>query len=112
MEHTIHIKDVGMRIMKLRKEKGYSRELLAELANISPSFLYEIEKSKKGFSANTLLGLLEALEVSPDYLIYGKSRMQCEEKIAEILGKFSQSDLRRIKVLLEIAYELASEFSC
>lgn len=48
----IHYDDIGMRIMGLRKEKGYSREQLAELANISVSFLYEIETSKKGLSVN------------------------------------------------------------
>ena len=55
--YTICYGDIGVRIMKLRKEKGYSREQLAELANISASFLYEIETSKKGLSVNSLVGL-------------------------------------------------------
>lgn len=109
MKHMINTNDIGLRIMQLRKAKGYSREQLAALADISPSFLYEIEMSKKGFSAHTLLGLLGALEVSSDYLLYGKSNIRCEGKIAETLGKFRQSDLRQIEVLLKIAYELASE---
>lgn len=109
MEHMINTNDIGLRILQLRKAKGYSREQLAALADISPSFLYEIEMSKKGFSTHTLLGLSGALNVSSDYLLYGKGSIQCEEKIAETLGKFRQSDLRRIEALLKIAYELANE---
>ena len=37
----------GYRIMKIRLERHYSREYLAELADISPKFLYEIEIGKK-----------------------------------------------------------------
>ena len=33
----------GERILMLRSDRGYTREQLAELANISEKFLYEIE---------------------------------------------------------------------
>ena len=56
----------GERIMILRGERGYTREQLAELADISEKFLYEIEMGKKGFSATTLMNICDALEVSLD----------------------------------------------
>lgn len=105
----IHYDDIGMRIMGLRKEKGYSREQLAELANISVSFLYEIETSKKGLSVNSLIGLVEALEVSADYLLYGKTQVQCEKNISRILGKLDSKDLQRVEGLLKIVYELIGD---
>lgn len=104
--NTICYRDIGVRIMKLRKEKGYSREQLAELANISASFLYEIETSKKGLSVNSLVGLVEALEVSADYLLYGTVQVQCENSIFEMIRKFSSKDLQRVEKLLKIVYEL------
>lgn len=44
----------GNRIRALRENRGYTREQLAEMADISSKFLYEIEVGNKGFSARTL----------------------------------------------------------
>lgn len=107
--YTMCYRDIGVRVMKLRKEKGYSREQLAELAHISASFLYEIETSKKGLSVNSLIGLVEALEVSADYLLYGKVQVQCENSIFEMLRKFSSEDLQRVEKLLKVVYELVDD---
>ncbi len=102
-------KKIGDRIMDLRKDKGFSREQLAELSGISSSFLYEIEIAKKGFSANTLINLCNALEVSSDYILYGKKRIDYEDKIAETIGKFQLSQLKKVEELLKIVYELAHD---
>ena len=40
-------KEVGERIYLTRVMRGYTRDTLAELASISPKFLYEIEIGKK-----------------------------------------------------------------
>ena len=37
------------RIRELRESKKYTRQVLAEKANISEKFLYEIETGKSGF---------------------------------------------------------------
>ncbi len=102
-------KKIGDRIMDLRKDKGFSREQLAELSGISSSFLYEIEIAKKGFSANTLMNLCNALEVSSDYILYGKKKIDYEDKIAETIGKFQLSQLKKVEELLKIVYELAHD---
>lgn len=39
---------IGKKIMKKRLQRGYTREYLAEMADISAKFLYEIEIGKKG----------------------------------------------------------------
>lgn len=51
-----------------------SREALAEKADISTKFLYEIEVRQKGFSAETLSRLAQVLSVSCDYIMYGQER--------------------------------------
>ena len=53
MDNTI-CKEAGKRIRTIRKERGYSRNQLAEKAGISSKFLYEIEQGRKKFSAETL----------------------------------------------------------
>lgn len=99
--------EVGDRIKNLRLDKGYSREKLAELAGISSKFLYEIENKHVGFSAETLCGLSCALDVSSDYILYGRSSMEYEERIAKEIAKFEPNTLVKVENLLKIAYDLA-----
>lgn len=60
---------VGNRIKTLRLERRMTREELSEAADISVSFIYEIETGKKSFSVYTLKRLTEALGVSTDYIL-------------------------------------------
>jgi len=100
-------KEVSFRIMQLRLDRGFSRERLAELADISPKFLFEIEKNQKGFSATTLVNLAKALEVSTDYILTGRGSTHYDAGIAAVLAKFEPSILAKIEELLRLAYEIA-----
>ena len=97
----------GERIMILRGERGYTREQLAELADISEKFLYEIEMGKKGFSATTLMNICDALEVSLDYIMTGSGVRKYEDEIVATLEKFKPHTLEMINHLLKIAYDLS-----
>lgn len=97
----------GMRIFMLRNEKGYSREYLAEKAGISGKFLYEIEVRGRGFSSNVLAKLAVALDVTTDYILFGKSQVKYDKKLAAVLEEFQPDRLESVKRLLDAAYELA-----
>lgn len=64
--------EVGERIRLLREKNCYSQEELAKRANITKKFLYEIEHGRKGFSAEVLYALSNALSASCDYLLKGE----------------------------------------
>ena len=98
---------VGERIMVLRNDRGYTREQLAELADISEKFLYEIETGKKGFSAMTLMHLSKALEVSLDYIMTGKGNRKYDDEIVATLEKFQPNTLEMVNRLLKTAYEIS-----
>lgn len=66
--------EAGKRIHAARLSHGYTRKYLAEQASISPKFLYEIENGKKGFSAQVLCNLCNALDVDCDYIMTGRDR--------------------------------------
>lgn len=100
-------KEIGNRIMELRLDRGYSRERLAEKAGISSKFLFEIERNQKGFSANTLVNLANALDVSTDYIMTGHGSTKFDEGISEALEKFEPSILEKVEELLKLAYEIA-----
>lgn len=78
--------EVGKRIRELRELHNYTRESLAEKAEISPKFLYEIEAGKKGFSADTLCRLSQALSVSCDYIMFGEEKEQQSIRKRKITG--------------------------
>lgn len=48
-------------IREKREMLGYSREYVAEQAEMSPSFLSDVELGIKGFSASTLMKLCKVL---------------------------------------------------
>ncbi|MBO5483992.1 MAG: helix-turn-helix transcriptional regulator [Lachnospiraceae bacterium] len=99
----------GERIMQLRTDRRYTREQLAYLADISEKFLYEIEMDKKGFSADTLMKLSHALEVSMDYIMLGKGSRKYEDEIVATLEQFKPNTLEMIDRLLKVAYEISKE---
>lgn len=107
MKKEINGKEIGLRIMQLRLDRGYSRECLAELAGISAKFLFEIERNQKGFSATTLVNLAASLDVSADYIMTGQGSTKFDEGIAEALEQFEPCVLEKIQELLQLAYEIA-----
>ncbi len=95
--------------MVLRNDRGYTREQLAELADISDKFLYEIETGKKGFSAITLMNLSKALEVSLDYIMTGTGSRKYNSEIAAAIEKFKPDTLEQVDRILKAAYEISKE---
>ena len=93
--------------MVLRNDRGYTREQLAELADISEKFLYEIETGKKGFSANTLSRISKALSVSCDYIMFGEKSQNCGgEKIICVLESLKPAQVYRIQSILKMLYDM------
>lgn len=95
--------------MQLRTDRRYTREQLAYLADISEKFLYEIEMNKKGFSAETLMKLSHALEVSMDYIMLGKGSIKYDDEIVATLEQFKPNTLEMVDRLLKAAYEISKE---
>ncbi len=94
---------VGNRIKQTRMSRKMTREELAGEAELSTSFLYEIETGKKSFSAYTLDNLSRALGLTADYILHG------EELSAEMQNEVSSEELYEIKlrqaqILLERAH--------
>ena len=64
--------EMGKRIFELRKERGLTRERLAEMADISVQFLADLEKGRKSMTVTTLSKLASALLVTTDTIVTGK----------------------------------------
>ncbi|MGN0651136.1 MAG: helix-turn-helix domain-containing protein [Oscillospiraceae bacterium] len=62
---------IGKRIKAARTEHKLTREKLAELVNVSPHYIYEIERGMKAMSLETLASISASLELSADYILFG-----------------------------------------
>ena len=80
---------IGERIKKLRKQKRYSITELAELANVSKSYLSYIERDlNKNPSIHFLMKIANSLEVPIEYLLLGPSdENQLNNNGKELLDK-------------------------
>lgn len=64
---------IGRRVRKARDAAGFTQEKLADLVDVSVQFISDFERGKVGASVETIVGLSNALHVSCDYLLLGKS---------------------------------------
>ena len=70
--------EIGLRVRNNRTLLKLSREKLAEEADISLSFLADIEHGRKNMTTVTLYGLCKALHVSADYLLFGREAVTAD----------------------------------
>lgn len=106
-------KEIGKRIRQIREEKEMTRDQLAEGAEITSKFLYELENGKKGLSANTLLKIAKALSCSCDYILLGVKRGDgtygSDPFDAQLLKGFNEKQCKIISEILQLLLELNEE---
>lgn len=73
MKKNINL-EIGERVRLTRVSRGFTRDELAEILNISTLFLGYIECGQRGMSLTTLQNMCKILNVSADYLLLGKEK--------------------------------------
>lgn len=63
---------IGKRIRKQREFLGYTREEFAEKLDVTPKFCSDIELGLKGMSVQTLCRISSVLNLTTDYILFGK----------------------------------------
>lgn len=92
--------NIGKRIRQIRESQGKTRDQVAEIADISPQFLFYIEIGQKSMTAKTIVNLADALNVTTDYILLGcGNRMS---KIVENLEGLPTKDLELAEKFLEM----------
>lgn len=64
-----HVKSIGERIRRARKKKNLSQAQLAEILDLSTSHVSDIELGKTNCSLSIFANIVDALDVSSDWLI-------------------------------------------
>lgn len=77
-------KVLGEKIKRVRKERGFTQEQLAEMIDIAPRNMSKIEVGASFVSAETLEKLLVALNVTTEELFANDHIKEPKELLAEI----------------------------
>ena len=93
---------LGKRIKEARKNLKLTQEALAEKTKISNVYLGEIERGTKIPSVPVLVDLIEALEVSADYLLLDSLNSANVIVNNEITEKLSKLTPKQRKTALDI----------
>ena len=97
-------KMIGNRISELRRNKGMTQAVLAELSEIEPSHISHIERAATKLSLPTLVAIANALEVTLDELVYNnlsKSNHVSSKIIAELIEDCSGDELFAIAEIVK-----------
>lgn len=58
----------GQRVRSIRKLRGLSQEKLAELCDLHPTYIGQLERGEKNASLETIMSVCKGLNVSPSEL--------------------------------------------
>jgi len=72
---------VGERIKLVREELGWTQDKLATKANISKSFLSDVERGARDISSAYLLRIANAMDASLEFLLRGEEKQSKPEEI-------------------------------
>ncbi len=82
---------IGNRIKELRKEKGYTQEVLAEIAELSVDHISHIETGNTKMSLNVLVKIANVFQVPTDKLLYDSLYQSKEHLTDDVAAIFSDA---------------------
>lgn len=83
--------NIGKKIKLARSKTSYTQEALAEKLSLSPKYISQLERGVAFGSANTIVGLCKALNISSDYLFSDLIETDSAEFINMIDNKFLEN---------------------
>ncbi len=105
---------IGGNIKKNRNSKGLTQKELAEKANISRSYLADVERNRYNPSIDTLKSLASALDINLIDLLNGSNNNQKQEieeldedirRIERARKNMPERDKKRMMDILKLSFE-------
>ena len=96
---------LGKRIQKLRKIRGYSQEVFAEKLDIAVNTMSSIETGKAFMTSQTLEKILKILNIAPEELFTFSEDLTNEDMYTYIIKKlnFIKNDKDRLQIMYNVA---------
>lgn len=96
---------IGQNIRKRRLELNMTQEQLSDKVGYSHEHCVQVENGNKGLSIQALRKMSEALNVSIDYLVCGRSERTEYVSILRLLEGLPLSQLHRLEQVIELYVE-------
>ena len=97
--------DMGIRIAQRRKELRLTQEQLAEKMGVSLQTISYIELGKKAVRPENLANLCTYLNVTADYILYGKRNEQQMNDTVLKLSALGQEEYQAVQTMIELLYK-------
>lgn len=105
MNQDVFLETMGLRIAGRRKELHMTQEQLAEKMGVSLQTISNIELGKKAVRPQNLTNLCAYLEVTSDYILYGKRNDQQMSGEYEKLAALEPKAYRTVQELIDLLHE-------
>lgn len=96
------IRQIGIRIFERRKQLRLTQEELAELASITPQTVSSAELGKKALRPENIIKICVALNISTDYLLFGKITEVDNYYLFSRMSILSPKEYRRLEEIITI----------
>ena len=93
---------IGKRIRELRKRKGLTQAVLAEMSGLEPSNISHIERAATKLSLPTLVSIANALQVTLDELVWDNLKKSEHVSISIINDLISDCTPTELKAISEV----------
>ena len=93
--------EIANRLIKLRKENGYSQEQLADALNISRQAISKWERGEASPDTDNLIELAKLYGVSVDYLLGLDLKEEKEDSIEEVFNEEPKKKQNKFKVIFD-----------
>ena len=105
--------EIGKRLRKQRDSLHLTREQVAEMMDITPKFISDIERGEKSMALGTLYKFMQIYDMSADFILTGNEESNGEKlanarQIKEnILGSMSNMTEHQLSCMEQVVYYFA-----
>lgn len=90
------LEHIGKKMRAVRKAKGLTQEKLAELADLHPTFVSEVETGKANYTIATLFAISKALGVKAHEIVesayFGEDKAGLRQKLDDLIKSLRKTD--------------------
>lgn len=101
---NVFLADMGNRIAQRRKELRLTQEELSEQIGLSSQTISCIELGKKAVRPENLARICTQLDISADYILYGKRTERQMEDLIVKMAQLPQAEYHSIQTLVDLLH--------
>ena len=97
-----YTKQFGLCVRRYRKQKKMSQEKLAELCDLHPVYIGQLERGEKNASLESIMHICQGLDISPSFLFEELGRSANDTPAQKAYELFMELPLEKQEILLEL----------